>query len=228
MKTLAASCLALALLGCGRRVNRPAACVPNATASCACRGAPNGVQTCQSDGTFGSCECAPPVVARVDDPSKPPPVVPSPEAPAQPAAEPVTVAQPGDELVGNYGCSFQTVDDGTQYPPMSCVISRRPSGGLWLEKTSGSQRIRGTVILTASGFRFSGSRYCPFGTCNSPASGTFTRRGETSLAGVVTYGPSQGGGDRVVLTRRGTGGQPTTGTRRPSTGREPDLGDLGL
>lgn len=84
MKILAASCLALALLGCGRRVNRPAACVPNATASCACRGAPNGVQTCQSDGTFGSCECVPPVVARVDDPDKPPPVTAPPEAPSMP------------------------------------------------------------------------------------------------------------------------------------------------
>lgn len=61
--------------GCGQRGAQPAACVPNASVSCACRGAMNGIQTCQSDGTFGVCDCSLPIAMRADNPDKPPLIV---------------------------------------------------------------------------------------------------------------------------------------------------------
>lgn len=86
------------VLGCGRRGEAPptaAACVPGAAAVCACRGGPSGVQTCQRDGTYGTCACETPVaIARRDDPDKPPPVVPFPAAPSAPVAAPMAPPTP--------------------------------------------------------------------------------------------------------------------------------------
>ena len=72
----------LAFAGCGRRDETPAACVPGAVVTCPCAGAPVGSQTCQPSGTFGACACPTAAPAPLVDPDKPPPVVPSPEAPA--------------------------------------------------------------------------------------------------------------------------------------------------
>jgi len=147
-----------------------------------------------------------------------------PGAPTIVAAAP---SQPGDDLLGSWACSFRALETNTQYPPMSCEITRRTDSTLWLEKTSGSQRIRGTVTPTDDGFRFSGSSYCPFGSGGGPVGGTFVRGASGALAGTVT---GRGCGvpvrDRVVLTRRGTGGHPAPTVAPPPP--EPTLSDLGL
>lgn len=46
--------VASALAGCGGAGNT---CVPGNTVECACPGGTKGVQTCQPDGTFGTCAC---------------------------------------------------------------------------------------------------------------------------------------------------------------------------
>lgn len=83
----------LALAGCGRRGEQPAACVPGAVVVCPCSGAPVGSQTCQPNGTFGACACptVPAVAAQQDNPDKPPPVVAQVDTPA-PVAAPMAAA----------------------------------------------------------------------------------------------------------------------------------------
>jgi hypothetical protein len=84
MRSLIVSCV-IVFLGCGRRGEQPAACVPGAVVTCPCAGTSSGTQTCQGNGTFGACVChasspaAP--IARLDDPDKPPPVTAPPETP---------------------------------------------------------------------------------------------------------------------------------------------------
>jgi hypothetical protein len=54
---LAGAALLLALAACGRR-SAPPACVPGASATCACETGATGAQRCGPDGTFGPCRCA--------------------------------------------------------------------------------------------------------------------------------------------------------------------------
>lgn len=79
--------LLLLALGCGRRGET---CITGATSACACPGGATGVQTCQENGTLGTCACptaTPPVAAA--EPDKPPVIVPAPEPPVVPARAPV-------------------------------------------------------------------------------------------------------------------------------------------
>lgn len=76
------------------------------------------------------------------------------------------------DLTGKYSCTF-TQDDYT-YSPFPCVISQTAEG-IQLEKTAGSQRIKGLVNITEEGFDFSGTYFCPFGDCTSNATGSFAK-----------------------------------------------------
>jgi hypothetical protein len=77
----------LALAGCGRRGEQPAACVPGAVVVCPCAGAPVGSQTCQSGGTFGACVCPAAAV-----PAQAPPPEPEAARPLTPSRADITTA----------------------------------------------------------------------------------------------------------------------------------------
>jgi hypothetical protein len=76
------------------------------------------------------------------------------------------------DLIGKYSCTF--TQDGYTYSPFPCVISPTTEG-IQLEKTAGSQRIKGLINITEEGFDFSGTYFCPFGDCTSDASGSFAK-----------------------------------------------------
>lgn len=80
-------------VGCGRRGEQPAACVPGAVVTCPCAGAPVGSQTCQSNGTFGACACPVAAPTLPVDPDKPPPVTAPPEAPTPTPTQQTPVAR---------------------------------------------------------------------------------------------------------------------------------------
>lgn len=85
------------------------------------------------------------------------------------------------DLFGKYSCTF-TQDDYT-YSPFPCVISQTAEG-IKLEKTAGSQRIKGLINITESGFDFTGTYFCPFGDCTSNATGSFAKT-EKGFKGTV-------------------------------------------
>lgn len=76
------------------------------------------------------------------------------------------------DLIGKYACTF--TQDGYTYNPFPCVISETTEG-VQLEKTAGSQRIKGLINITEDGFDFSGIYFCPFGDCTSNATGSFAK-----------------------------------------------------
>jgi hypothetical protein len=80
--------------------------------------------------------------------------------------------QNASDLIGKYSCTF--TQDGYTYSPFPCVISQTTEG-IQLEKTAGSQRIKGLINITEEGFDFSGTYFCPFGDCTSAASGSFAK-----------------------------------------------------
>ncbi len=87
-----------------------------------------------------------------------------------------------ENLLGNYACTF-TQDDYT-YDPFTCVI-KQVGDELQLEKISGSQRIKGKINLTEEGFDFTGTYFCPWGDCTSPATGQFKKLEEGQYEGPV-------------------------------------------
>lgn len=87
-----------------------------------------------------------------------------------------------EELIGKYACTF--TQDGYTYDPFTCVI-KKVDQDLILEKVSGSQRIKGSIQLTKSGFDFEGSYFCPYGDCTSPARGQFKKLSEGKYEGPV-------------------------------------------
>lgn len=89
------------------------------------------------------------------------------------------------QLLGDYACTF-TQGDYT-YDPFRCVI-KKVDGRLQLEKLSGSQRIKGEIHLTEEGFTFEGIFFCPWGDCDSTASGEFTKISEGKYQGPVMTG----------------------------------------
>jgi hypothetical protein len=93
--------------------------------------------------------------------------------------------------VGAYACSFES--DGYQYPPFPCAVSMH-GRDTWLEKTGGSQRIRGTITAIGGGFHFDGEYFCPWGDCTSKTSGDFHAAGVNTWEGRV----GSDGGDVVV------------------------------
>ncbi len=91
-------------------------------------------------------------------------------------------AQP-ETLLGQYACSFTQGD--YSYKPFKCQITQ-VGNALQLEKTSGSQRIKGSIVQTAEGFDFSGVFFCPWGDCTSAAKGSFQRLGPGRYRGVIS------------------------------------------
>lgn len=110
-------------------------------------------------------------------------------------------AAPSD-LTGNYTCAFTLVEgkDRYDYPAFPCVITAR-GVTLTLEKTAGSQRIRGPITPNEDGFDFDGSFFCPDGDCTSASSGHFTRTGPGVFRGVIRQ-VEQPGSEIVVDLRR--------------------------
>jgi hypothetical protein len=84
---------------------------------------------------------------------------------------------------------------------MACEI-RRKDGGYTLEKTQGSQRIKGKLALEGeSRFAFSGLFFCPHGACDAQVKGTFMRKAADRWIGVLNGIDS--GGVVVTMTRPG-------------------------
>jgi hypothetical protein len=82
---------------------------------------------------------------------------------------------------------------------MACEI-RRKDGSYTLEKTQGSQRIKGKLVLEGdSRFVFSGLFFCPQGACDAKVKGLFRRRAIDSWVGVLNGMDS---GDVVVTMTR--------------------------
>lgn len=106
--------------------------------------------------------------------------------PARAGDPPPAAPSTGDKaLIGKYDCSFKQGEYA--YKPFKCTITRT-DGKLILEKLSGSQRIKGELVPTESGWRFEGVYFCPKGSCDSVARGDFRRVGPRELAGTVTGG----------------------------------------
>jgi hypothetical protein len=114
-------------------------------------------------------------------------VVMTPPATAKPPAIHAADAGPAP---GHYACSFS--EDGTPYPPYECLITRR-AGSLWLEKKTGSQRLKGNVEVTGTGFRFKGTFFCPLGDCTQPVSADFTRDETGVFRGTLRLPPGARG-----------------------------------
>lgn len=104
--------------------------------------------------------------------------VPSPHV-EEPVNKTVKTAQPQHPLLGAWRCRF---DD---YPPMACTISRHGKI-LRLDKTQGSQRIRGTLEESADGLTFQGEFFCPIGACTSSATAKL-KRVDKGFAGTILH-----------------------------------------
>jgi hypothetical protein len=125
--------------------------------------------------------------ASAPDPSSPAPV---PALARQPSA-------PTHPLLGSWRCAFRSGE--YSYPPMACEI-RRKDGGYTLEKTQGSQRIKGKLALEGDArFAFSGLFFCPQGACDAQVQGTFMRKAADRWIGVLNGMDS--GGVVVTMTR---------------------------
>lgn len=105
---------------------------------------------------------------------------------ARAGSSPTPSGSGGTGLVGTYKCTFTQGE--YSYPPFRCSISRR-GAVLWLEKRTGSQRIRGEVTPTADGFRFSGTFFCPYGDCTRPVSSDFHSSSPRDCSGTLDDGP---------------------------------------
>jgi len=82
---------------------------------------------------------------------------------------------------------------------MACAI-RRSGQGYVLEKTQGSQRIKGALALDGDErMSFSGLFFCPQGACDAEVRGVFTRKSRDHWVGTLT---GMEGGDVVVTMKR--------------------------
>lgn len=118
------------------------------------------------------------------EPAKAAPEAPAEEVAPAPSVEQVVkdvvkTARPQHPLLGAWRCRF---DD---YPPMSCTISKQGKK-LRLEKTQGSQRIRGTLEESANGLTFQGEFFCPIGACTSSATAQL-RKTDKGFAGTILH-----------------------------------------
>lgn len=109
---------------------------------------------------------------------------------------------PPKDLVGNYTCAFTLIEgkDRYDYPAFPCVI-RDQGGALTLEKTAGSQRIRGPITLNEDGFDFDGTFFCPDGDCTTRSSGHFTVKAPGTFLGIL-HQDDQPGSEIVVDLRK--------------------------
>lgn len=103
-----------------------------------------------------------------------------------PSPQPVPEAPIGGTVApGVYKCEF--TDGDVKYPVFRCVIKAVATAGgknrLTLEKTAGSQRLRGAVTPSAKGFDFSGEFFCPRGDCTEQVQASFVRTGRNRYAG---------------------------------------------
>jgi hypothetical protein len=64
---------------------------------------------------------------------------------------------------------------------------------LWLEKKTGSQRLKGNVEITGAGFRFKGTFFCPMGDCTQPVWADFTRDEAGVFRGTLQQPPNARG-----------------------------------
>jgi hypothetical protein len=96
------------------------------------------------------------------------------------------------QLIGNYACTF--TQGGYTYDPFRCII-KKTGDQLQLEKTSGSQRIKGEIYLTEKGFNFEGLFFCPYGDCDAAVSGEFKKLSEGQY-----QGPIFSGGIETIVT----------------------------
>jgi hypothetical protein len=109
-----------------------------------------------------------------------------PDISARAGSSPAPSASEGAGFIGTYKCTFTQGE--YSYPPFRCSISRR-GAVLWLEKHTGSQRIRGEMTPTADGFHFSGTYFCPYGDCTRPVSGDFQCSSPRDCSGTLDDGP---------------------------------------
>lgn len=87
-----------------------------------------------------------------------------------------------EAVIGKYSCTF--TQEGYTYDPFTCVI-KKVDQDLVLEKISGSQRIKGKIQLTAEGFEFEGTYFCPYGDCTSSTKGKFTQLSASVFEGPI-------------------------------------------
>lgn len=136
----------------------------------------------------GASKAAEPVVVA---PVAPPEGAETPKEPAPALAEPLKVAvgdkaeprqgaaRPSEPVLGEWRCKF---DD---YPPMACTIHKK-GAGFWLEKTQGSQRIRGPLARSGDDLTFDGEFFCPEGDCTGRARATL-RKTARGWAGTLLH-----------------------------------------
>jgi len=101
---------------------------------------------------------------------------------------------PSVSLEGTWHCQL---DD---YPPMRCEVTRTGER-LWLEKTQGSQRIKGFLTLDKDQLRFEGTFFCPLGDCTGKVHGYLqsTSSSRDSWSGILHS--TQIGETKIRLTR---------------------------
>jgi hypothetical protein len=90
---------------------------------------------------------------------------------------------PAHPLLGRWRCAFRSGEYA--YPPMACEIARK-DGRYTLEKTQGSQRIKGSLALEGDArFTFKGLFFCPHGACDTEVQGLFMRKAADRWTGVL-------------------------------------------
>lgn len=104
-----------------------------------------------------------------------------------------------EAVIGKYACTF--TQEGYTYDPFTCVI-KKVDEDLVLEKISGSQRIKGKIQLTADGFEFEGTYFCPYGDCTSPAKGKFKQLSTGKFEGPVYTEESSTSHTLVTLVKK--------------------------
>jgi hypothetical protein len=140
---------------------------------------------------------AAPAVGPIADEPAADPEVPAPEQSSPASASARQPSASDHPLLGSWRCAFRSGE--YSYPPMACEI-RRKDGGYTLEKTQGSQRIKGKLALEGDArFAFSGLFFCPQGACDAQVQGTFMRKATDSWIGVLNGMDS--GGVVVTMTR---------------------------
>jgi hypothetical protein len=121
----------------------------------------------------------------------------APEPALRIATQHAVPAAPTHPLLGAWRCAFRSGEYA--YPPMACQV-RRTGAGYTLEKTQGSQRIKGAMTLEGDArFVFSGLFFCPHGACDAQVHGVFTRKSREQWVGTLQGMES---GDVVVTMTR--------------------------
>ncbi|MDY0061386.1 MAG: hypothetical protein RBU45_16375 [Myxococcota bacterium] len=103
----------------------------------------------------------------------------------------VADAAPPRSVVGQYFCAFRTGE--FSYPAQPCRIHKSPAGALLFEKTGGSQRFSGPILLRGSegkdrpDLRFRGLFFCPEGACDEFVEADFRATDTGGWIGTFTF-----------------------------------------